>query len=632
MNKFVAFFQSRRNLYLLGLLVALGVSFSDVLRGRHLNFLAFANSTLDFWRGITPYTLDWAHEHLRYFLYAPPFSVLFTPFAVLPPWLGPFVWNVFNYTLFFTAVFTLPERFFDRRRKCNIFLFTLPILAQSLLSFQYTVTVASIFLLAWSLLERGRAFWAVALIMISGMTKVYGIFELALLLCYPRFWRNMGYAVVAGAALFLLPLLKLAPAELLPYYGEWIEILQIHQTATAFDSLFYAAPFSEWMLANFRALQIGSILLLAVLVFASRSKWKTAAWRAQALGILMGWVILFSDSAEKNTYLVAMAGFMLWYWSRGGDRKRLDKVLFWSLFALFCIVPIDVVCPVPVMHFITRTLWLHVWIFTFAWLRMVCLTFLCPVGEFPALTAAEPEAEPRTVRPGDRLDIVCPCYNPAAGFIQTLHDALEQLRASYPEQRLHLIVVDDGSQRGFGAGEHAELLRSIPDAEIVDIPHGGKGAAIRAGIARSQAPYTLYTDSDMPYTQESMRQVADRLFAGDDVVIAVRNRSYHARLSPLRKAMSYGSKLLNRLFLNIPYTDTQGGLKGLSPRAREVMLRTRIRDFLFDTEFVVLAARSGRLRIREIETSLRPGVVMSSMSGRVLLRELKNFIRIVCRL
>lgn len=72
----------------------------------------------------------------------------------------------------------------------------------------------------------------------------------------------------------------------------------------------------------------------------------------------------------------------------------------------------------------------------------------------------------------------------------------------------------------------------------------------------------------MPYTAESMCEVIDRVFAGTDVVIAVRNRSYHSRLSPMRKMMSYGSKLLNRIFLNIRHTDTQGGLKGLSPRAR----------------------------------------------------------------
>ena len=136
----------------------------------------------------------------------------------------------------------------------------------------------------------------------------------------------------------------------------------------------------------------------------------------------------------------------------------------------------------------------------------------------------------------------------------------------------------------------------------------------------------------MPYTAESMCEVIDRVFAGTDVVIAVRNRSYHSRLSPMRKMMSYGSKLLNRIFLNLRHPDTQGGLKGLSPRARAVMLRTRISDFLFDTEFVVLAARDKRLRIEEVETMLRDGIVMSAMSPRVLFRELRNFFRIAIRL
>lgn len=625
----LSFFYNRRNLYLLGLVIAFVVTLLEVMRGRQLNFLVFADSTLDFWRGISPYTPEWLADHVRFFLYAPPFSVLFTPFAVLPGSLGPFAWNLFNYTLFFAAVFTLPECF-THRQKCHIFLFTLPILAQSLLSFQYNVPVAYLFLFAWSLLERGRGFWAVLLIMISGFTKIYGIFELALLVCYPRFWRNAGYALLIGAALFALPLLRLAPDALLPYYGEWLDALTRHQAAKTYDSLFYARPLADWMLAHFRLLQVVSLGALAVLFLASHRKWSNSAFRAQALGILMGWVVLFSDSAEKHTYVIALAGFALWYWSR--PRHTLtDRVLFWANFVLLGLVPIDIICPVPVMHFVTRTLWLHVWLFCFTWLRMAYLTFLRPVADFPYPAQGCSDAL-RTAQPGDTLDVVCPCYNPAPDFIPQLSRSLEELRAMYPDLRLHLIVANDGSPRGFGEAEHAELLRTIADAEIVDIPHGGKGAAIRAGIARSSAPYTIYTDIDMPYARESMRQVIDRVLAGCDVVIAVRNRSYHAKLSPMRKMMSYGSKLLNRLFLDIRYTDTQGGLKGLSPRAREVMLRTRIDDFLFDTEFVVLAARDPHLKIEEIETTLREGIVMSKMSGRVLVRELKNFFRIACRL
>lgn len=241
-------------------------------------------------------------------------------------------------------------------------------------------------------------------------------------------------------------------------------------------------------------------------------------------------------------------------------------------------------------------------------------------------------AESRPARPGDGLDIVCPCYNPQPDFVTALAQGLARLRGLYPDKQLHLIVVNDGSPQNFGDEARAALRQAVPDVEIVDIPHAGKGAAIRAGVACSRAPFTIYTDIDLPYTVESMCEVIDRVFAGDDVVIAVRNRSYHSQLSPMRKLMSYGSKLLNRVFLNTRHTDTQGGLKGLSERARAVMLRTRISDFLFDTEFVVLASRDKRLRIEEVETSLREGVVMSTMSARVLFRELRNFFRIAIRL
>lgn len=618
------FFYIRRNLFILGFLLAFAVTFLEFIRGRHLNFMVFADSTLDFWRGVSPYTPEWVAQHIRFFLYSPVFSVLYTPFAVLPAWLGPFVWNLFNFTMFFTAVFTLPAKF-THEQKCHIFLFTLPILAQSLLSFQFNIPVAYLFLFAFSLLERGKGFWAVLLIMISGCTKVYGIFELALLVCYPRFWRNTAYAVVIGVGLLLLPLLKLAPSELLPYYGEWFQSLATHQSSQVFDSLFFAKPFSAWMLENFRLLQLGSLAVLAALFLGSMSKWSVFAFRAQALGILMCWVVLFSDSAEKHTYIIALSGFMLWYWTR--RHTLTDKVLFWAIFFLMCLVPIDILVPVPVMKLLTATLWLHIWVFTFAWLRMIWLTFFHPVTDL-----AQGPQTPLSGGGSGALDVVCPCYNPGEGFIEHLAASMSELRGIYPDRQLHLIVVNDGSPRNFGPDVQTALVRAIPDSEVVDAPHTGKGGAIRAGIARSSAPFTIYTDIDMPYALESMRQVIDRVCAGVDVVIAVRNSSYHSKLSPLRKLMSYGSKMLNRMFLNTSHTDTQGGLKGLSPRAREVMLRTQVNDFLFDTEFVVLASRDSSMRIEEIETTLRDGIVMSKMPFRVLFRELRNFFRIASRL
>ncbi len=377
------FFLTPKNLYLLGFLCVFALTFLDVSRGRHFNFLIFHDSTIDFWRHINPYGAEWAAAHHDYFLYGPLFSVLFAPFAFLPDWLGPFVWNLFNYSLYFAAVFTLPDKY-TLDQKCRMFLYTFLILATTLYSFQYNVAVAYLFVFAFSLLERGRAFWAVVLILVSGFTKVYGIFELGLLLCYPRFWRNMGYVLVVSLLFFLLPLLNLHYSELLPYYQSWVDGLTQHKDTRTWQTIFFLRPFFHGMPSYGMWIQIGAITALAGLLIANFRRWGQFVFRVQSLAVLMGWVILFSNSAEKHTYVIALLGYLLWYWSR--RPQTIDKVLFWANFIVLVIVPVDLICPPRVMLFLTETLQLNLWLFIVTWGRMCYVTFLrdSSVAELPS--------------------------------------------------------------------------------------------------------------------------------------------------------------------------------------------------------------------------------------------------------
>lgn len=612
------FFYNKRNLYLLGLILTLAVTAIEVLKGTHHNFHVFAYSTLDFWAGNNPYPIMYDG---REFLYSPVFSVLFTPFAIVLDSVGAFAWNIFNFTLYFVAVMHLPEKYFSHSTRCKIYLFTLSLVAQSMFSFQYNLTVAWIFILAWSLLEKDRPFWAILLIMVSGLTKIYGIFELGLLLCYPRFWKNIFYVFVIGIALLILPIVNLPYDSIIPYYGEWIHALDIHQSTRVWESLFYMEPLSKYLLPHFRAIQIGSIVIVAILYILAAGKRNSYRFRVQSLGIVMGWVVLMSDSAEIHTYVIAIAGFGLWYWSRS-SKTLTDRILLWANFFLFCIVPVDLLCPTPLMLFFTKTLWLHVWVFLFTWIRMIVLTMVVKEKK-ECETVPEPvEADVFTV------DIVCPCYNPHQGFIKKLAEGLIQIRALNPELEFRLIVSDDGSSKGMDADIKRTLLETIPDSEIVENPHRGKGSAVRAGIARSTAPFTVYTDIDMPYSAQSVKKVIDNLKAGYDLVIAIRTKEYYSHLSLFRKVLSFGSKTMNRIFLGIEHCDTQGGLKGLSAKARISMMRTNIDGFLFDTEFV-RNATNDRLMITEVESYLNEGVKMSSMGMKIMLKELKNFVRIL---
>lgn len=115
-------------------------------------------------------------------------------------------------------------------------------------------------------------------------------------------------------------------------------------------------------------------------------------FRLGSLGILMGWVILFSLSTEKHTYVIALAGYLMWYWVQA-RKGWLDRTLFWATSCCWCSVPVDLICPSPVMRFLCDTVQLNIYCFTFTWLRMIYVTFLRPT-EGPDFLANRPTGRP----------------------------------------------------------------------------------------------------------------------------------------------------------------------------------------------------------------------------------------------
>jgi hypothetical protein len=85
---------------------------------------------------------------------------------------------------------------------------------------------------------------------------------------------------------------------------------------------------------------------------------------------MMGYVILFSDSPETHTYLIALAGYQMVFWLQP-KRTTIDWVIFWLLFVNFCIFPVDALCPVAVYKFFHNNFWFDIYCMTLAWVRMV---------------------------------------------------------------------------------------------------------------------------------------------------------------------------------------------------------------------------------------------------------------------
>lgn len=372
-EKFSSFWHNPRNLFLVSLLLTLTIVLMEFLHEGMENHIVYRDATINFFNGVSSYTPEFAESHHRYFLYLPVFHFLYAPFAFLPLAIGGLLWNLFCYCLFFVCIMNLPR--LDEQKRSSVFLLMLPFLGQSLFCFQFNTIVCCIFLLAYILLERGNYFWAVLLIALSASIKVYGVIQLALLLCYPKFWRNLGYSVLCIIGLMLIPAIKTGFSGLIPWYMNWADCLMNHSDATGpYFSLIWAWPLHDFAMSNLRLFQIAVLAILAVLFFVCHKRWQEPDFRIGALATLVIYIIIMSEATEYCTYIIPASVIMLWYISRDKANTTFDKILLWAFFILFGLVPIDLFCPSVAARFIHTKLWLGVWMFVVLWGRIIYTT------------------------------------------------------------------------------------------------------------------------------------------------------------------------------------------------------------------------------------------------------------------
>jgi hypothetical protein len=352
----------------IGLLIVIIATAIELFRGRASNYYVYSDATIAFWNGITPYTHQFVSDHGRYFLYTPVFTTLFAPIFLLPKWLGPFIWNGMNYGMMLFAINSLPGPLKPYRNK--IFAFLLLLIVQGTFCFQFNVVVCYLFLFAFTLLERNHPLWAIVLIAISATTKIYGGIELGLLLCYPKIWRNIGFAICSCVILLLLPLINTSFEHPLELYGQMATILDEHTDTGLWAGLLYTPGLRGILLSNIRLVQVGVLLVLAILFFCKKERWSNFKFRVQVLAIMMGYIILFSDSPEIHTYLITLSGYQMAFWLQP-QHSKFDWILFWLLFVNFCILPVDVLCPTSIYNFFHSILWLDIYIMTIAWIRVI---------------------------------------------------------------------------------------------------------------------------------------------------------------------------------------------------------------------------------------------------------------------
>jgi dolichyl-phosphate beta-glucosyltransferase len=240
--------------------------------------------------------------------------------------------------------------------------------------------------------------------------------------------------------------------------------------------------------------------------------------------------------------------------------------------------------------------------------------------------------------PAVSLAIVLPAYNEVERIGPALDELFGYLRrrgerardgapgaAGLPE-RITVLVVDDGSTDGTAALVAGRPERSgLPGVElqVMTVPHGGKGAAVRAGMLAADADLIVFADADMATPPDQLPLLVDALVAHE---VALGSR-IQPDGSDMRKSQPAYRRALGRVFHAVaslwvvgPVQDTQCGFKGFQRIAAEdLFARQRITSIVFDVELIYLARRRGyRLAIVPIHWYDRRGSRMRARPGLAL--------------
>jgi len=211
--------------------------------------------------------------------------------------------------------------------------------------------------------------------------------------------------------------------------------------------------------------------------------------------------------------------------------------------------------------------------------------------------------------PRPKLSLVIPAYNEESRIGATLETAWRYLgEQSYQSE---IILSDDGSSddtRQIGE----EFSEAHDDVRVVPIRHGGKAAAIRAGMRRARGEIVLFTDADLATPISYIADFIAAIERGADVVIGSREGAGANRVGEpyYRHAMGRAFNRLVQTLVLPGIHDTQCGFKAFTRFAtNEIVLRSRLyadpqtitgaRVTAFDVEMLVIARKLG-LRIEEI--------------------------------
>ena len=189
-----------------------------------------------------------------------------------------------------------------------------------------------------------------------------------------------------------------------------------------------------------------------------------------------------------------------------------------------------------------------------------------------------------------KVSLVIPMYNEESIIAATLGTVSEYMHANFTDWEV--VFSDDGSTDGCLAA-----VEAFPDEHIRAVTYEknqGKGAAIRHGVLSAAGDVVIFTDCDLAYGLDVVKQAAGLFEANPDadIVIGSRNLSKdgYEGYTLLRRLASKAYIRCLAFAAGFKLSDSQCGFKGFRREtAQAIFSECEVNGFAFDFEVLIKA-------------------------------------------
>ncbi len=195
-----------------------------------------------------------------------------------------------------------------------------------------------------------------------------------------------------------------------------------------------------------------------------------------------------------------------------------------------------------------------------------------------------------------KISVVVPIYNENSIIESSVQSFAEYMKDHFEDYEI--IFSDDGSTDGCGDAV-TEYSKKDPHVILSRYEKNrGKGCAVRTGVLKSTGDIVMFTDCDIAYGLDVIKDVYDYFYAHTDVSVLVGSRNLrddgYEGYTFLRKIASKLYIKVLCIYAGFNLSDSQCGMKAfVGDDGRKIFSMCETDGFAFDFEVLLTAKHLG---------------------------------------